>query len=113
MKACALVVIAWISACSAFPLGALRAESKQAPEQSEAVSSSSNQKPAPRKTVSAGIADVLKMAERGVDASVIKSFVENYPVAYRPTADEVITLHEAGISSEIIATLLRRSGELR
>ncbi|MCI0536129.1 MAG: hypothetical protein L0Z50_12965 [Verrucomicrobiales bacterium] len=100
MKTRALVLIAWISLSSVLSLAAIRSESNPRAD-------------ATGKTVSAGIAEVLKMAERGVDSSVIKSFVENYSVAYHPNADEIIALHDAGISSEIITALLRRTGELR
>jgi hypothetical protein len=114
MKTRALVLIAWISASNALLLAAIRSESNQQPESPAPASASTDQKPVPTgKRLSAGIADILKMTERGVDSSVIKSFVENYPVAYHPSADEVIALHDAGISSDIIAALLRRTGELR
>jgi hypothetical protein len=55
---------------------------------------------------------MLEMAKRGVDQSVLKSFAESYPVAYHPSADEIIALHDAGISSDVITALLRRTGEL-
>jgi hypothetical protein len=114
MKTPSLVAVAltWIMACGVSPWTELRGEVTQTGT-AKAAPANQNRDSAAKPTVSAGIADVLKMAERGVDASVIKAFVENYPVAYHASADEIITLHEAGISSEIIAALLRRSTELR
>ena len=62
---------------------------------------------------SAGIADVLKMVDAGVSKDVIKTYIENSPVAYRPSADEIIALHERGVSGEIITALLHRGAEVR
>lgn len=62
---------------------------------------------------SVGIAEVLKMVDAGVPKDVIKAYIDNSPVAYRPNADEIIALNERGVSREIITALLRRGGELK
>jgi hypothetical protein len=63
--------------------------------------------------LSAGLPEIVKMHKAGVDASVLLAFVQNSPVAYHPSAKEVIYLRDQGLSSEIISALLRRGGELR
>ena len=110
MKASALFVAVWTLSFSAGSPMAI--ESKK--DEQLASPKAEEQRPArAQRTVSSGIAEVLSMTERGVEPSVIKSFVENYPIAYNPTADEIIALHEAGVSSDIITALLRRTGEMR
>lgn len=63
--------------------------------------------------LSAGLPEIVKMHKAGVDASVLLAFVQNSPVAYHPSAKEIIYLRDQGLSSEIISGLLRRGGELR
>jgi hypothetical protein len=63
--------------------------------------------------LSAGLPEIVKMHKAGVDASVLMAFVQNSPVAYHPSAKEIIYLRDQGLSSEIISALLRRGGELR
>jgi hypothetical protein len=62
---------------------------------------------------SAGIGDILKMLDAGVPKDVLKAYIDNSPVAYRPGADEIIALHKRGVSSEIITALLHRGEEVR
>ena len=71
--------------------------------------------PVPARTpyLSAGLPEIVKMHKAGVDASVLLAYVQNAPVAYHPSAKEIIYLRDQGISSEIISALLRRGGELR
>ena len=63
--------------------------------------------------LSPGLTEVVKLQEAGVNESVVLTFVQNSPVAYRPTAEEIIKLHELGISSPIITAVLRRGSEVR
>jgi len=63
--------------------------------------------------LSAGLPEILKMHKAGVDASVLMAYVRNSPVAYHPSAKEVIYLRDQGISSELISAMLQRGGELR
>jgi hypothetical protein len=111
MKTRVSIVLVWMAASGAMSLAAIPNQQTESPASIEA--KTEQKRPMPRRPVSAGIADILKMAESGVDSSVIKSFAENYPVAYHPSADEIIALHDAGISSEIITALLRRTGEMQ
>lgn len=63
--------------------------------------------------LSAGINDVLKLAQSGVDESVIVTFVKNSQTAYRPSADEILKLKDAGVSERVITAMLQRGTELR
>ena len=85
------------------------------PPQSTPAASTSSAPAKPAQTqpaLSSGVADLLKLAEHGVSAPVLKAYVENYPIAFHPSATEIVRLHEAGISSDVITALLKRSGEL-
>ncbi len=53
------------------------------------------------------------MAEAGVSSAVLKAYVESLTIASRPSADEIIYLHEKGISSDVITALIQRAAELR
>lgn len=67
--------------------------------------------PAPR--LSAGVADVAKLVEAGVEDAVVQSYVETSPVAYFLTPDEIIYLRGVGVSSQIITAMIRRGAEVR
>src|SRR5262245_38810617 len=78
------------------------------------VAAYSSAAPAPMTTVhSAGVDDILKMVDAKVDSSVVKEFIHNSPVAYNPTAQEIISLKQKGVSDEVVAAMLARGGELR
>jgi hypothetical protein len=62
---------------------------------------------------SRGVGDVVKMLDAGVDTEVVKTYIENAPIAFQPTANEIIALHERGVSSDLITAMLHRGGELR
>jgi hypothetical protein len=69
---------------------------------------------APREArLSAGLDDILKLTQAGVDETVILAFIESSPVAYRPSAPEILKLRELGISPPVISALLRRGEEVR
>src|SRR5262245_33546477 len=63
--------------------------------------------------LSAGLADVVKMFQAGVDQQVMLAFIQSSTVAFRPSAKEIIYLRDLGVSSELITAMLRRGGELR
>lgn len=58
------------------------------------------------------VTEIVKMAEAGIDSSVIEAFVQTAIVPLlRP--DEILFLHEKGVSSQVITTLIKRSGEVK
>jgi hypothetical protein len=64
-------------------------------------------------TFSGGIGDVVKLAQSGVTDSVIVAYIKNSPGPFQPNADEVLRLHDLGISSAVITAMLERGAELR
>lgn len=63
--------------------------------------------------VSAPLKEIVKLSESGADASVIQAFVENSPVAYNPKAEEIIYLHDHGISNPIITAMIQHGAKVR
>ena len=59
------------------------------------------------------ITEIVKMTESGVESAIIKAYVEQSATVYPPSADEVIYLHQHGVSSDIIAAFIRRGTELQ
>ena len=51
-------------------------------------------------------AEVLKLAQAGLDPSVISAYVANAPSAFNLNADQIITLKDAGVPSETINAMM-------
>jgi len=57
---------------------------------------------------SSQVTEIVKMSEAGVDEKTILGYIENLPAA-RIKADDVIYMHEKGISSAITSALLQHA----
>ena len=84
-----------------------QAPAPAAPGKAPALDQSS---PAPFST---GLAEMLKLLDAGTDVGVIKAYIQNSAVAYQPTADEIIALHQRGVPSDIMAAMIQRGGQVR
>ncbi len=62
---------------------------------------------------SIGIDEILKMARAGVSKEVIKTFIENSPIAYNPSAADIIALKDQAVPDELTTALLKRGAQLR
>ena len=71
------------------------------------------QQGAPVAWPSPGIADIVKLVDTKVDATVIQTYVRNAPTAYNPSATEIIALKGRGVGPEILTAMLQRGAELR
>jgi len=60
-----------------------------------------------------GVADIVKLCEAKVGATVVVAFVENSPVAYNPGPDEIVYLRKQGVPDEVVAAMLQHGAELR
>src|SRR5256885_1052163 len=60
-----------------------------------------------------GTAEILKMVDAKVEGSVILAYIDSSPVAYNPSASEIIMLKDRGVPSEIIAAMLKHGSEMR
>src|SRR5438128_2436929 len=62
--------------------------------------------------LSAGIGAIVKMVRADTDPAVIQTHIENSPIAYYPSAEEIIYLHQLGTPPTIVSALIRHGGEL-
>lgn len=62
---------------------------------------------------SAGIGDIVKLVDAKVDPEVIKTYVNNSPTAYNPSASEIIALKDRGVGSDILTAILQRGAAVR
>ncbi len=64
-------------------------------------------------SVSYGIKEIVKLAEKGVSEDLIKAYIRNSAPAVQPSADEIIFLHQKGISAGIITAAIERGASAR
>lgn len=57
------------------------------------------------------VVEIAKMADAGIESSVIEAYAQTANV---PTLkpDEILFLHDHGVSAEVITTLIKRSGQI-
>ena len=63
--------------------------------------------------LSAGVQDVVRLAQAGVSENVIKAFVEKSNIPYNPTAEEIIFLTDIGIPNTLITAMLQQGNKVR
>lgn len=63
--------------------------------------------------LSAGVDEVVQLAQAGVGDDVLQAYIENSKVEYKMTVEEILYLHDLGLSAETIATMVRHSQMLQ
>src|SRR3989442_11277264 len=63
--------------------------------------------------LSFGVDEVVKMYQGGVEADVILNYIENSSVPYHLSAEEVVHLHDIGVPSQIVTTLIRHGAKVQ
>ena len=69
-----------------------------------AIPSTSATAPAP--SLAPAVADILKMSRAGVGDSVIIAYIDNTGIVYNLDANQVVYLHDQGISEKVISVML-------
>lgn len=64
----------------------------------------------PKRDLDAPVAEVVQLVEAGVGDEAVIAFVQNSKNVYELNADDILYLNDLGISSEVIAAMLRKSG---
>jgi hypothetical protein len=82
------------------PIGATTSENSSAVEVS---------KPAYISTITA---EVVKLADSGANTTVLESYVNNSQSAYQLSADEIIYLHQHGVSDSVVTAMIERGARL-
>lgn len=104
-------VVPLIAICGAFAASSL---SLRADETTTTTQTTVNALPAGAAPAFSGdIPEVVKLAKSGVDESVVVSFIRNSPGPFQPSANEIIRLRDAGLTSSEISTMLERGAEVR
>jgi hypothetical protein len=62
-------------------------------------------------TASGPISDILKLLDAGVSKDIIKAYVEKTLSNYQPSAADIITLKQHGVTDDVTAMLLARTPE--
>jgi len=63
--------------------------------------------------LSFGVDEVVKMYQGGVETDVVLNYIENSSVPYHLSAEEVVRLHDIGVPSPIISTLIRHGAKVQ
>jgi hypothetical protein len=63
--------------------------------------------------LSFGVDEVVKMYQGGVETDVVLNYIENSSVPYHLSAEEVVHLHDLGVPSQIITTLIRHGAKVQ
>jgi hypothetical protein len=61
---------------------------------------------------SPSVAEVVKLADSGMEESVLLNYIHNSPATFQLSADEIIYLRDLGISSPVISAMLQHEGNV-
>jgi hypothetical protein len=74
----------------------------------------SGEKPLPPNVRTSGpVADIIKLANSGVDQGVLTAFIANSTSAFNLSADEIIYLNDLGVPSSVVAAALQHDQTLK
>ena len=60
----------------------------------------------------AGVNEVMKMFRGGISADVIVSWINNSPLSFYLSADNIITLQQQGVPTPVVQAMIQRYGQL-
>ncbi|HUR44621.1 MAG TPA: hypothetical protein VMZ27_02005 [Candidatus Saccharimonadales bacterium] len=63
--------------------------------------------------ISISVREIVRMSEAGTDPAVLQTYVENSNLAYTPRPDEIIYMHEHGLSANLISAMIQHGARLR
>ncbi|MCX6929305.1 MAG: hypothetical protein NT154_39705 [Verrucomicrobia bacterium] len=63
-------------------------------------------------TYSAGVDEVLRMVKAGVGAEVVKTYIDNSPIVYSLSADDIIALKQNAVPDDLTTAMVKRGAEL-
>src|SRR6266540_1834756 len=103
------------SGASGVGAGALAAISTNAPTQTNAPIAT---QPAPKviaapPVLSPGVDEIVSLAQASVRDEVLLAYIENSPAEYKLKVDEILYLHDLGLSAQVIAAMVRHDTALQ
>lgn len=63
--------------------------------------------------LSPGASEIAKLAQAGVDQSVMLTFINNSPNTFRLEADDIVYLNDIGLPPEVVSAMINRDQQLR
>jgi hypothetical protein len=60
----------------------------------------------------ASASEIVKMQQAGLDASVIRAYVQTLRVPYKATPDDILYLHDHKVGDDVICDWIKKGGEL-
>src|SRR5256885_14540674 len=63
--------------------------------------------------LSPGVDEIVQLAQAGVGDEVLQAYIENSTTPYKLNVDEILYLHDLGLSVETIAAMVRHSQSLQ
>jgi hypothetical protein len=102
-----LVLGSALTSLVVFCVAAQEASTGTAPASSAATAAAAKS-PSP----SGPISDILKLLDAGVSKDIIKAYVEKTLAGYQPTAADIITLKQHGVTDDVTAMLLTKAPEV-
>ncbi|HEY9509941.1 MAG TPA: hypothetical protein VIV82_08785, partial [Verrucomicrobiae bacterium] len=67
---------------------------------------------APSNALSASAAEIIKLAQAGVDEGVMLAYVTNSPNAFQLTSDDIVYLNDVGVSGAVVTAMIQRDQAL-
>ncbi len=59
--------------------------------------------------LSPGLAEIIRLAQAKVGEDVLLAYIARSTTAYNPTTEEIIYLHDLGVSDKVVAEIVKRS----
>jgi len=94
-------------------LGAAGADADKAARNSDSVSVTEQAAQAKPVKLSFGVDEIVKMNQGGVEADVLVNYVENSNVPYHLSAEDIVSLHDQGVPSQVITTMIRHGAKMQ
>src|ERR1039458_2644556 len=59
-----------------------------------------------------GVSEVMKMFKGGISSDILVSYINNSPLSFYLSADNIISLQQQGVPGTVLTAMLHRYGEL-
>ena len=60
-----------------------------------------------------GVSEVMKLFKGGIPADIIVSYINNSPLSFCLSADNLISLQKEGVPAPVLTAMIQRNGDLR
>ena len=60
-----------------------------------------------------GVSEVMKLFKGGIPADIMVSYINNSPLSFYLSADNLISLQKEGVPAPVLTAMIQRNGDLR